>query len=412
MSDAINLSDFSKTNEIIFYGGGGWLLTSFGAFLQMGVRPVCIADSSETKQGTKLCGYEIKSLSDAFKLYPNAYILVTVEPKKSNGVINYLIENCRVSADIIVNLKLKEYRSCAPLQKHIVIAPSNIRLCCRTSDLNKFPVVFTDEQDLSGTVEKLQNLKQDLLSKLKNNTPCICDGCQEIMVSHWIDFDSTKISTVCFAGTYGCNAKCIYCTPHLDEALSPFSNERMINKNSIKIFDILESNGYISPGAFIDFADSEITVHKNKEEYFNIAHRYNCNMITNGIIYNSEIEKICTLEFNRLLVSLDCGTRQTFYNIKGVDKFNDVIENLKRYKSASCNIVLKYIVLDGINDNTAEADAFLDVCKTIEPLSMFISMDIYKDYKELGKNTKETIEYLQTKAKLMGIPAMILHKIS
>ena len=67
-----------------------------------------------------------------------------------------------------------------------------------------------------------------------------------------------------------------------------------------------------------------------------------------------------------LNVSLDSGTAKTWYKVKGVNNFDHVIENLKKYSQSAHHpeqVSLKYIILPGINDSEEDFRAFVDFKK-------------------------------------------------
>ena len=68
--------------------------------------------------------------------------------------------------------------------------------------------------------------------------------------------------------------------------------------------------------------------------------------------------------------SLDAGTRETFKKIKQVDSFERVLENLRKYPLKNTNFLLKYIFLEGVNDNEADIDGFYEIAKDIGGIIM------------------------------------------
>ena len=94
-------------------------------------------------------------------------------------------------------------------------------------------------------------------------------------------------------------------------------------------------------------------------------------ILSNGIVYNEMISKLLIDRDDSILyISLDCGTNDTFKRMKIVDRFNDVVLNIKRYvddlKKAGkepYQIRIKYIIFPNVNDNKKEIDAFFKICK-------------------------------------------------
>ena len=86
---------------------------------------------------------------------------------------------------------------------------------------------------------------------------------------------------------------------------------------------------------------------------------------TNGIKYLPVIEQICTKTFVDINISIDAGTRETYKKIKTVDKFNELIENLKKYAKLPLLLRLKYILVRGINDTKEEIENYINLMKEI-----------------------------------------------
>jgi len=57
------------------------------------------------------------------------------------------------------------------------------------------------------------------------------------------------------------------------------------------------------------------------------------------------------ITYSHTPTALDCCTRETFLKIKQVDMFDRVVGNLKKLPLHKTRFYLKYIFLDGVNDN-------------------------------------------------------------
>lgn len=84
---------------------------------------------------------------------------------------------------------------------------------------------------------------------------------------------------------------------------------------------------------------------------------------TNGIKYLPIIADIAKKTFVDVNISIDSGCRETFQRIKTVDKFNDVVENLKRYSKLPILLRLKFILVRGYNDNIEEIEKYINLMK-------------------------------------------------
>jgi len=118
----------------------------------------------------------------------------------------------------------------------------------------------------------------------------------------------------------------------------------------------------------VRLANGEFFANRHCDEMLDILlqTKWKIQLISNYSIYN---EKFATLLENgrvkRSTTSLDAGTRETFQKIKQVDRFDKVVENLKRYPLDKTRFSIKYIFLEGINDNETDIDGFYEIAKEI-----------------------------------------------
>lgn len=100
-----------------------------------------------------------------------------------------------------------------------------------------------------------------------------------------------------------------------------------------------------------------------EEKGFNIIH-----FSTINTTYQPTIEKLLKEGKCTLNVSLDCGNSETYKKIKQIDKFNDCIENLKKYVEVAKQteaITIHYMLIKGLNDNKEEIINFFKLMNEI-----------------------------------------------
>lgn len=110
-----------------------------------------------------------------------------------------------------------------------------------------------------------------------------------------------------------------------------------------------------------------------------------------------------------MTISLDSGTRETYKKIKRVDKFDDVVNNVKRYikeigEEFSFHLIMKYIILKDMNDNKEEIDKWIDVCTSIGVRNFFPSIEFIDGVNHPERNTitpkiVELYNYIKKKVK-------------
>lgn len=120
--------------------------------------------------------------------------------------------------------------------------------------------------------------------------------------------------------------------------------------------------GYITEKTKIDFAGGECTLYENFEELLSLLLQYKIENIiihSNAIIYSKAIENGIKSGYVSLCVSTDSAERKTHKKVKGVNTYNSVWKNIKRYNKArnknnKNTVCVKYIIVEGINDNFSE----------------------------------------------------------
>ena len=87
------------------------------------------------------------------------------------------------------------------------------------------------------------------------------------------------------------------------------------------------------------------------------------NVLSNNIIYHPIVRKLLEKRKISFMTSLDCASRELYYKLKRVDKFDDCVKNLRKYVKNIEHppVVVKYIVVEHINDNVQEIQKFIDL---------------------------------------------------
>lgn len=249
-----------------------------------------------------------------------------------------------------------------------------------------------------------------LLENLKNGiVPDYCSGCTNLKV---IEKNQTenKIEKLEIYHWDECNCACFYCSNRKTTRLK--ISEKRNAKGPIEVYKTLEElhkRKLFSENLEINTVGGEPTLLKEYPKILKFAqkHNYKINILSNGIIYEEEIAKTIEKFKAELFISLDCGAKETFYKIKGVDKYNEVLKNIKKYikkaKNKSKNIIIKYIILENVNDNKEEIDKFLTVCNDIGVTNVIPSIEfchgIERTNPTIPIHICELYNYLKVKAR-------------
>lgn len=160
------------------------------------------------------------------------------------------------------------------------------------------------------------------------------------------EYDSTYPVSVELTLTNKCNLNCIYCSDKKLRQREGNSAELTV-ENLKALFFELKRGG--TKGVVIE-GGGEPTLHKDFEKIIYIAKKIGLSvgLITNG---TSDINSDLLAEFQWIRVSLDASNREEYIKIKGVDKFEEVLSNVEKYKAVCPVVGVGYVVTkDNIND--------------------------------------------------------------
>jgi pyruvate-formate lyase-activating enzyme len=178
-------------------------------------------------------------------------------------------------------------------------------------------------------------------------------------------------------GNAYCHFKCKYCSY---ENFSIKDTENTYN-TFVKYYEELERQGKIAEDFSFAITFGEISVNPYKDKYLDFVIKKNgdkckaTHITSNCGVY---VEKIAYLlqTGGLMLVSLDAGTRETFTKIRGVDAYEKVCENIRKYIKAG-KVYAKYIFMtDGSNAADEDIDGFVEFIEKERPFAAMISIDV------------------------------------
>lgn len=230
--------------------------------------------------------------------------------------------------------------------------------------------------------EKIQVFKQnDCLKE--------CLNCYHLEEKEWDEEPYLNYITITHFSV--CNADCIYCTNNFEQ------NERTNDVYEIlPVLRNLKEQGIIKEGVELHIGGGEFTIYKECDallEEFAMSGFANVYIPTNAIRFSEKLELAIKKGYATIIVSLDAGTKKTYYKIKRVDAFDRVVENLKKYMPEIIKrreISIKYIVIPTINDNITEFKKFLNIVKEIGVEHIIIDLDA-RYSRELNHNVEQTL---------------------
>ncbi len=276
-------------------------------------------------------------------------------------------------------LMFKSYY-CEKLEKTLHFLPDKIKFCC--SCAQGPGVEIKDFSNISK--EQIESEKKRIRKLLgKGIIPPECTGCVEYKEKSLKEYVQTlfckkeQISLVkhIIVDHYKqCDCKCVYCSQeYLYKGVTQNYQLLPIIKQlyASKMIDEIELKA--------EFQGGGIAALKEFDALMREFYKHSCNdyvILMNGIKYMPILEKIGCNPKSHICISLDAGCRETFFKIKGLDVFEQTIENIKKLRSnSSAHIAFQYIIVKDLNDNIDELKKFLELAKEIggiEPISLEI----------------------------------------
>ena len=279
-----------------------------------------------------------------------------------------------------------KYKCCKYIKNGICFQTAGVRFCSKLSSVVTNDFIPYNE----NFFEKFMAYKQQIINECQNgNAPDYCKNCIYFEEREWND---TKIKYIDLFHWNQCNCACVYCS-NRNETKLQITTKKV--KGSIELYKILKfllKDNLLDEKVDISFGGGEPTILKEFLDILKLfmKQKYNMHLLTNAILYEKMFSKFLKQSTNNYMtISLDCGTAETFRRIKGVDKFNDVIKNIKRYIKESGenskNLFIKYILIEGLNDNKEEIIKWIELCKSLGVKSLHPSIEFCHSFKDQNK---------------------------
>lgn len=379
-------SSFSKVNNmdkipmgggVVLYGAGNNLKNAVFSFEKRRIPILCICDCDPLKQGKKFFGYSILSIDEVKKYMKDFVIYVTVDQPLESEIINWLLQSKHFREEQFLNsVKNKKYKSCPSIESEVAFTPKGLNPCCWLTE-NKLYVISEPLPNPAETAKLFLERKANLIrANQREDAPC--RECPNLQEGFWND--EKKIKAMNFAAFGICQMRCSYCVgtgePMRKEPMKVEEYNRL-KYDYISIAKYLIENNHCDSLLTAVHGNGEISILPERRELFAFLEEFDivAHMYTNAAIYEDGISRLLKRgSANKVNVSLDSGTKETFEKIKGRDFFEQVVCNIEKYRCFSENIELKYIILPE-NANDADIYGFIHICKKMDIKFIQISYD-------------------------------------
>jgi len=360
--------------SVIFFGisSENHVRNSINRWISIAGAPAIFSERDDhiEKYQTKLLGkYDVVSIDDALARYPDADVWVTYA--KVGYIADMLAKKMPPERVHFLEADLEYRKGCKYLGNFMLFREASFSPCCVAGQMPAIRVSGSFKQRLAVW----QNYTTKLIDAINNGSPNKCQGCHMLMKGFWRK--SVKLSMLSFASSNrgdACNFKCVYCySKDSLERLKSVTEGLTVYERLQQLADIPYIN---TEDMILQLSNGEFTVNKHCDAMLDIILNSNwkLDLTSNCSVYREKLAEL--MERGRvtaIVTSLDAGTRETFKKIKGNDRFDIVVANLRKYPLEKTRLNVKYIFLEGINDNEAEVDSFYEIVKELGGIIMFSS---------------------------------------
>jgi pyruvate-formate lyase-activating enzyme len=306
------------------------------------------------------------------------------------------------------------YRSCNFLEHGLYFRKDSVWNCCNLEgkgcDSELLISNYKGEKIDWQYIIDAKKAKREAFKR--GEIPNCCQNCPNCQEKEWIEED--YINLIFLSHFTKCSCNCNYCYTMQDK-------EYFNNYSEYKILPILEdlkASGYLRFDGRVFIGGGEISEIEESEQIFDFFIKNNQNSYfvqTSGINYSKAIENILLTGRAEVNISVDSSSLKVYKNIKNSDKYETVIENLKKYNNKAIEgsvLASKYLIIPEVNDDINEIDKWFDLCVNIGLKYIIVDVEteyLYKNPKRIPEIIPKMISHIQNRAKENNI---ILHTYS
>jgi len=315
---------------------------------------------------------------------------------RNNNFIKFIFEKVKDKFFITGknNDGIYKYPCCRVLHSQLNFELDHIRPYCCLNTIDNIPKMLYNGENLTKSkIKEYLNTVSNIIFK----NPELCKICTHFYYGpkrQKVSYKLFRINTINLnQHRLFCNLKCNYCNYHnIKKAIAPYS--------VLPPIENLFKNNHISDNCIFIWGGGESTLLPE----FNTMTRliqdrgYKQVLNTNGTIFSEAWAYVLSRDKRTYFTtSLDSGTRETFFKIKGKDLFDNVWENIKKYQTIAINkysFNAKYIVsIDNCDKN--DLDGFIEKCLQTGVKKILISLEISEFFSHLSKKTIDATIYLK-----------------
>ena len=284
-------------------------------------------------------------------------------------------------------------KTCKYLEKGLCFQTQGL-LCCVHGSLAS-PVIVSTEEIKNGqcTHELIVRRRKELFLGLNGKKEVdlgACKGCCNVITKKFKDVSFDTLGGEYLPGGFNiqnytaCNERCLYC------CYAQQNDFRPPQYDILQIWEMFRKKGKLKKHNWIDFSGGEPAILKNLDEILSYTLKHDLGIVviySNASIFSPLIYEGLKKNKFILTTSLDTGLKSTYAKLRGADLFDQVIDNLIRYRnSGTKGLWLKYVVTE---HNRTEDDrcSFVLAMLALRPNKVLISPDFPYGDKQIPPET-------------------------
>jgi len=254
-----------------------------------------------------------------------------------------------------------KYLACKRVFYELNFHKKYISFCCSES---RKSIPFFPMDDNKFRLDEFLDFRLKTIEQFKNGQIPCPPTCVHLEMREWPEDLKPMFAVVAINNFTACNCDCYYCS---------VKNTGISKYKPIDYLKALAKRHYFSNNCIFAWGGGEVSIYKDFEKELELSMYYNFKNVihTSAIIFSPLIAKALKKSNTNLYISLDSGTAETYLKVKGVNKFNDVIDNIKIYSKCGSPLFLKYI-FNEYNCTMNDLKGFVEICKIpphVEPLA-------------------------------------------
>ena len=306
--------------------------------------------------------------------------------------------------------------NCKWINRNLAFNHKTLSFCCGTGQRKKpplFPYLSSPEETIVNFLNNKKLIRAKLRAGNDNLIPS-CRGCPRLIKyeSDAAEDDKLEYINLSFYPSV-CQSKCIYCGYANNKVLNNYEEAKKTNyaRHINGILPYLKENRCLDEAnLIIQCSPGEITIHPHKDLILNALKGYQSVIFTNSFAYDGEIAEILRTTNSYVQTDIDAGTRETFKEVKGLDMFVKVVDNLGKYNQSG-KVTVKYLVLPGVNDGDKDFDGVVDILKSLGLNNLLISKDNRHQSTEYWDKVCRSIAVLMNKLSMNGIGYQLIDPV-